>query len=184
MRHIDYPHTSRSLPVQNLIAQRLHSRPMHLWPEMMLRVVPIVEPSPVIKLAIGAHAPGNRFVRITAIVPIVAVQIGQAVAKVPKRQKKTDVMPVENAENDKSRDERYELGHAPKRLARILAFQLLKDGLWIFTEKAHERIFECTLRFAVVAMLVNRDPIDGITMLVGAIGVPLMMLHVNALVKN
>ena len=119
--HLDYPHPSRALPVQNLIAQGLHSRPMHLRPEMMFRVVAIVEPGPVIELAVSAHAPCNRLVRVAAIMPIVAVQIGQAVAKIPKRQKKTDVMPVKNTEDNKSRDERRELEDSPKRLARILA---------------------------------------------------------------
>src|SRR5258706_4801711 len=94
--HIDYPHTSRALPVQNLIAERLHSRPMHLWPEMMFRVVAVVEPGPVVKLFITAHAPRDRLVGFAAIMPIVSVQIREAVAEIPKRQKKTDVTPVEN----------------------------------------------------------------------------------------
>src|SRR6516164_7669270 len=104
MRHIDYPYTSRALPVQNLIAQSLHARPMHLWPEMMLCVVAVVEPGPVIEVAVSADAPRNRLVRIAAIMPIVAVQIRQAVAKIPKWQKETDVMPVENTENDNGCD--------------------------------------------------------------------------------
>src|SRR5947208_14146412 len=55
---------------------------MHLWTEMMLCVVAVKEPGPVVKLAVGAHAPRNRFVGIAAIMPIVAVQVRQAVAKV------------------------------------------------------------------------------------------------------
>jgi hypothetical protein len=49
VRYVDYSHTSRALPVQNLIAQCLHSCPMHLRPEMMFRVVPVVEPGPVVE---------------------------------------------------------------------------------------------------------------------------------------
>jgi hypothetical protein len=43
-------------------------------------------------------------------------------AKVIERQKKTNVMPVEDAEDHKRRDERRELEDSPKRLAGILAF--------------------------------------------------------------
>ena len=39
-------------------------------------------------------------------------------------------------------------------------------------------------RFTVMAMLVNRNPIDRVAMIVGSIGVSLVMLHVNALVKD
>ena len=157
---------------------------MDLWPEMMFCVVAVVEPGQVIELAVRAHAPRNRLVRIAAVMPIVAIQIRQAVAKVPEWQKETDVMPVKNTEDNKCADKQCEFGYAPKRLARTLPFQLFKDGLGIFTEKTEERVFEWGLGFTVVSVLVNRNPIDGVTMLVGAIGVTLMMLHVNALVKN
>ncbi len=39
-------------------------------------------------------------------------------------------------------------------------------------------------RFTVIAVLVNRNPIDRVTMIVGSVGVSLVMLHVNAVVKN
>jgi hypothetical protein len=54
--------------------------------------------------------------------PIISVQIREAVAKVPKWQKKTDVVSVENTEDHKSRDERRELEDSPKRFARIFPF--------------------------------------------------------------
>ena len=115
---------------------------------------------------------------------VITVQIREAVAEIPKRQKKTDVMPVKDAEDNKCAHKHCELSHAPKRLARILPLQLVEDCLGIFTEKTQERIFECTLGFAIVAMLVNGNPIDGLAVLVRAVGVSLVMLHVNALVKN
>ena len=40
------------------------------------------------------------------------------------------------------------------------------------------------LRFTVMTVLVNRNPIDRVTMIVRSIGVALVMLHVDALVKN
>ena len=38
--------------------------------------------------------------------------------------------------------------------------------------------------FTVVAVLVNRNPIDGLAVVVRTVGVPLVMLHVNAFVEN
>src|SRR6187401_2841626 len=96
VRHLDNTHSSPALLLDNLIAERLHSSPMHLRPEMMFCMVAVVEPCPVVELAIGAHAPCDRFVRVATVMPVVAVQIGKAVAKIPKRKKETDVMPVKN----------------------------------------------------------------------------------------
>ena len=75
VRHIDNAHASLALLFHDLITQRLHSSPMHLWPEMMFRMVAVVEPGPVINLAIGAYAPGDRLVRIATIMAVIAVQI-------------------------------------------------------------------------------------------------------------
>lgn len=38
--------------------------------------------------------------------------------------------------------------------------------------------------FTVVAMLIDRNPIDSFTGLIRPIGIPLVMLHVNAFVEN
>ena len=74
--------------------------------------------------------------------------------------------------------------HSPKCLARILALQFLENGLGILAEEADERVFQRMFRFAVVAVFINRNPIDRVTMIVRPVGVPLVMLHVNALIKN
>ena len=118
MRHLDHAHASLALLLHDLITERLHSRPMHLWPEMMFRVVAVEEPNPVVELTVTAHAPRNRVVGISAIMPIVSVQIRQAVTKIIERQKETDVMPVKNTEYSKRRDEARQLEHSPKRFAR------------------------------------------------------------------
>src|SRR6476659_3253657 len=122
VRDLNDTHPGFALLLDALIAQHLHSRPMHLWPEMMFGMVAIVKPRPVIQLAVGAHTPGNRLVGIAPIMPVIAVQIREAVAKIPKRQKETDVMPVQNTEDHKSRDETRQFEHSPKRLARIFSF--------------------------------------------------------------
>src|SRR2546430_13156852 len=105
VRWLDYPHPGRTLLLGNLVAKGLHSCPMNFWPEMVFGVIAVIEPGPVVQFVIGAHAPRNRLIRIAAIVAIVTVQIREAVAKVPEWQKKTDVMPIKNAENNEGRDE-------------------------------------------------------------------------------
>jgi hypothetical protein len=95
---------------------------MYLGPEMMFGMVAIIKPRPVIELAVGAHPPCNRFVGIAPVMPIIAVQIREAVAKIPKRQKETDVMPVQYTEDHKSRNEAHQLEYSPKCLARIFSF--------------------------------------------------------------
>src|SRR5215468_7426668 len=93
--HSDHTHPSLPLLLDNLIAERLHSRPVHLRPEMMFGVVAVVEPRPVIHFSVGAYAPCNRLIGIAPVMPVVTVQVREAMAKIPKRQKETDVMPVQ-----------------------------------------------------------------------------------------
>jgi len=157
---------------------------MDLRPEMMFGVVTVKKPSPVVEFAVGAHAPRNRLIRIATVMPIVAVQIRQAMAKVIERQKKTYVMPVEYTEDHKRGDERREFEDSPKCLARILTFEFLKNRLGIFAEKTQESVFEGMLGFALVTVFVNRNPIDGLTVLVRPVGVSLVVLHVNAFVED
>src|ERR1051326_9571927 len=107
MRRLDHAYASRTLPISNLIVQRLHFCPMHLRPEMMFGVITIVEPGPVIEPAVGTYAPRNRLVRIGALMGIVSIPVREAVAKIPKRQKETDGEPVKNTENHKGRNERH-----------------------------------------------------------------------------
>ena len=116
VRWLDHAHAGGALLLDDLIAERLHPGPMHLRPEMMLGVVAVVEPDPVVELVVAAHAPGDRLVGIAAVVPVVAVQIGKAVAEVIKRKKETNVVPVQNAEDDEGRDEKRQLRRRPRTL--------------------------------------------------------------------
>ena len=59
---------------------------MHFGPEMVLGMVTVVEKQPVVDFSIATYAPGNRFIGIRSIMPIVAVEITKAVAEVPERQ--------------------------------------------------------------------------------------------------
>ena len=73
----------------------------------------------------------------------------------------------------------------PQKASRgVFAFQFPIDRLRVFTEETQESVLERVLGVTVMSMPVNGNPIDGLTMLVGAVSVSLVVLHVNALVKN
>ena len=73
----------------------LHFRPVNFRPEMMFGVITVVEKEPVIDFSVAAHAPGDRFVGIRSVMPVIAVQITKAVAEIPKRQEKEHEPPVD-----------------------------------------------------------------------------------------
>jgi len=66
----------------------------------MFGMVAIVKPGPVVKLVVAAYAPGQRLVRIAAIMPVETVQVRKAVTEVVKRKKESNVTPVEDTKND------------------------------------------------------------------------------------
>ena len=145
MRHIDDAHSSFALLIDNLIAECLHSRPMHLWPEMMFGVVAVVEPDPIIKLLIAADAPRDRFIRISPVMPVVSVQVGKTVPEIPKGEKETEVVPVQNTQRDKGTNKKNKLGHAPESFAPILALERTEDRFGIFAKETEERVLQWML---------------------------------------
>src|SRR5256885_7986881 len=60
----------------------------------------------------------------------------------------------------------------------------MENGLGIFAEETEEGITERMLRLTVVPMFVNRNPINRFAFFVRPIGVALVMLHVDAVVKD
>ena len=112
VRRLDHAYAGGALLLHNLIVKRLHARPMDLRPEVMLRVVAVVEPGPVVEFVIGAHTPGERLVRISTIVPVIPVQVGKTVAEIVKGQKKT------NSDLDNSDTNQKAISNA----ARVQAF--------------------------------------------------------------
>jgi hypothetical protein len=79
MRRFNDPSSFSPLLFGNLLMQLLHFRPVQFGSEMMFRVIPVVEPERIVDLFVRAHTPGNRFIRITAEMEEIPVQIGEAV---------------------------------------------------------------------------------------------------------
>ena len=75
VRRFDDSDASGALLFHDLIAERMDSCPMHLRSEMMLRVIAVKEPDPIVKLMVTAYAPGQRLVRVAAIVAVVSVEV-------------------------------------------------------------------------------------------------------------
>ncbi len=73
----------------------------------------------------------------------------------------------------------------PQKASRgFLRFNSPVNRLWIFTEETQESVLKRVLCLTVMSMLVDRNPIDCLTTLVREVSISLVVLHVNALVKN
>lgn len=184
VRGLDYANTGGALLLHNQVAKLLHPGPVHFRPEMMLGVVAVIKPGPVVELVVAAHAPGEGFIRVSAVVAIIPVQIREAMAEVIKRNQETDVVPVEDSEHNERAHEQDKFGDSPERFPRVPAFQFFEDCLGIFPEEVEEGVFKRMLGLPFVTMLVERNPIDGFAMGVRPVGVALVMLHMDACVKH
>ena len=102
MGALNYTNALLLLQVGDALVECFHFCPMHFRAEMMFGVVTVVEKEPVVDLAVTAHAPRHRFVRIGAIMAIVTIQVAEAVAEIEKWQKEENVAPVKK-EQDKER---------------------------------------------------------------------------------
>src|SRR5438270_154414 len=55
-------------------------------------------------------------------------------------------------------------------------------GSWIIAKKAEKNIAPGILRFTIVPVTVNGNPVNGLAMLIGPISITFMMLHVDDIV--
>src|SRR5207244_2220238 len=130
-------------------------------------VIAIVEKKPVIDLTVAAHAPGDRFIGIRAVMPIVPIQVTEAVPEVKKRQEiENHVAPVKQEHDKKRSRERGQLDVAPEQIAVTALAQFFTNRTDIIAEETEKHIAPRTLRFAVVAVFVDRKPIDGLAVLI------------------
>ena len=106
MRAVNNAHALLLLQLGNLPLELLHFRPVHFGPEMMFRVIPVVEEEPIIDLTVTAYPPSNRFVGVGTVMAKVTVQITEAVTEIKKRQKEEkNIAPVEEEHDEQHRRE-------------------------------------------------------------------------------
>src|SRR3984893_16416027 len=149
------------LQVGNALMERFHFDPMHFRPEMVFGVVAVVEEEPVVDFSVTAHAPGDRFVGVSAVMTVVAVQITEAVAEIPERHKiKNHVSPVEEKHREERDCEGGQLKVSPDNVVVAALAKFFADRADIISEETFENIAPRTFDFAVVPMTIDRQPID------------------------
>src|SRR5436305_15047314 len=82
MRAPDCADTFLFLHLFDGLMKFFHVRPMHVGPEMVLGMVAVVEKQPIIDSSVAAYPPGDRLIGICTMMPIVAVEITEAVTQI------------------------------------------------------------------------------------------------------
>src|ERR1700730_17117606 len=103
--------------------------------------------------------------------------------EVIKRKKKQDKFPVQDAHENKETDECGNFDHAPVSICAALAFDLSEDRFWIIAQIAEKDVAPDILRLTIVAMSVNRQPVDGLSFFVGPVAVAHVMPMMDILVE-
>src|SRR5437762_8024293 len=104
----DRAYTFLLLQLLDTATKLFHLCPVHLWPEMVLGVITVVEKQPVINFSVAAHSPRNRLVRVRAVVPVVAVQVAKTMTKVPERQEIQHESPANEVNWIRRNDNRHQ----------------------------------------------------------------------------
>src|SRR2546421_10724832 len=87
------------LQLSNALAESFHFCPMHFRPEMVFGVVAVGEKEPVVDFSVAAHAPGDWFGRVRAVVMIVTVQLTETQHEILERKQKEDHVPAIEEKN-------------------------------------------------------------------------------------
>ena len=134
---------------------------MYFGAEMVFGVIAIVEEKPVINFSVTAYAPGDRFVRVRAVMAVVAVQITEAVAEIPEGHEiKNHVSPIKEKHGEERDRERGELEISPNHIVVITFAQVFSDRADVVAKETEKNVAPRTLGFTVVSMTIDRQPID------------------------
>src|SRR5260370_33537301 len=101
-------------------------------------------------------------------------------AEIEKRQEiENHVAPVKEEHHEEHASECRQLDISPDEFATAAFAQFSANCTNIVTEKTEEDIAPRVLRFAIVPVFVDRDPIGRFTVLIWPIGIAFMMFHVH-----
>ena len=123
----------------------------------------------------------------------VTIQVAEAMAEIEERQEKQHEAPVDEMDwfgrdddchGDQNRDEYGQFDVAPTQFDFTALGQLALNSAGIVAKEAEKNVAPRIFGLAIVAMFVNRDPIDRLTIFIRPIGVSLVMLHVNHIVVS
>jgi hypothetical protein len=184
MRRLDHADTGGFLIGGNLAMEFLHLRPMHLGTEMVLGMVAVVEPEPVVEPVIAADAPRDRLLGIAAVVEVIAVQVREAVAEIVERKEEEHELPVHKKHADVERHEADDLNDAPNGFLLVLDLEFLDDREGIVADVAEKGVAPGALGFVVVAVALNRNPINRVAVVAGLVAVAAMVPGVDCVIGD
>jgi hypothetical protein len=129
---------------------------MHRRPVVVLSVVAVVEPGEIVERRIGRDAPGDRLVGITAVVLVVAVELGEAFAEVVEGRQEQHGPPVHDRQPDHEGGDGGDLDPPEGRVERPLGLQRTVDIARVAAEESFEDVAPDAFRLAVPAVTIDR----------------------------
>ena len=156
MRALDCTNTFLFLKLFDAVMKFFHLSPMHFGPEMVLRMVSVVEKQPVIDFTVAAYTPGDRFIGVRPIMAIVPVEVTEAVAQIPKRQEiKNHEAPVEQEHHQERGRECCQLEVSPEYVAIVAFTQLSTNCSDIVPKETQEYVPPRVFRLAVMPVTID-----------------------------
>ena len=101
-----------------------------------------------------------------------------------KRQKEQDKFPVQDAHENEETEEGGNFENAPVSVRAALSFDFSKDCFGIIAQIAEKDVAPDVLCLPIVAMAVNRQPIDRLSFFVWAVAVAHVMPMMDILVEG
>ncbi len=151
---------------------------------MMLGMIAVVEPEPLIKPPITAYAPSYGHIGIAAIMAIKAVEGRQAIAQIIKGDEKEHKFPVQQKAQNHKGYVTHHLEDPPGHILGIFLFQLGQGLTRIIAEIAIKRVFPHVFRLTILAIAINREPINGIAGFILNITIAHVVTHMHAVIKG
>ena len=141
---LDRAHAFLLLQLLDAAAEFFHFGPVNLWTEMVLGVISVVEEKPIVNFSVTAYAPRNRLIGVGSVMPVVAVQITETMAEIPKRQEKHHEPPVDevnwicrhdHCHHEKRGGKCRQLNVAPEIVAVVPLSQFFADRADVVAEE-------------------------------------------------
>ena len=122
------------LLISDLLMQFLHLGPVHFWPEMMLGVIPVIEPKQIVPFRIRTDSPRYRLIGVAPIMEKETIQVGATLPEIIEWQKEEPKLPVQNETDGDGCSQNCNLSNSPASIDPVLSLNLPVDRLRILPE--------------------------------------------------
>jgi len=173
-----------ALGLLDLKVEGVHPGPVEAGAVVVFGVVAVVEPEEVVDAFVGGDAPGEGEVGVSAVVEVVAVEVGEAVAEVVEGEIGEHEFPVEEEAGEVEDYEGGDFENAEVGVGGVAAFDFAVDGLGIVTEVREEDVGEDIFGLAVVAVAIDGEPVGDFAGGIGAVGVAHVVSAVDGVVEG